>query len=74
MRVQKKQYELNPETFEVRVYYKVVDIEMDIFTGEGNEKLNKIREQNTITDILLSKFLQENPIWRVVEDRGESHG
>lgn len=71
MRVQKKQYELNPETFEVRVYYEVVDIKMDIFTGEGKEKLNQIREQNTMTDILISKFLQENPIWRVVEDKGE---
>ena len=71
MRVQKKQYELNPETFEVRVYYEVIDIKMDIFTGEGKEKLNQIREQNTMTDILLSKFLQENPIWRVVEDKGE---
>ena len=71
MKVKKKHFKINPMTFEIRVYYDVVDILIDPFTNQGKEELDKIVKNNTITDILLSKFLQEHTEYKVIEDKGE---
>lgn len=71
MKVEKKHFKINPITFEVNVYYDVVDILIDPFTNQRKEELDKIIKNNTITDILLSKFLQEHTEYKVIEDKGE---
>ena len=71
MKVEKKHFKVNPMAFEVKVFYDVVDILIDPFTNQGKEELDNIVKNNTITDILLSKFLQENPNYKVIEDKGE---
>jgi hypothetical protein len=77
MRVEKKKWEINPKNRDIIISCETFDIFVDIFTGEGKEQIDEIIEQNTITDILLAKFLQENPTYRVVdlthqhEDKGE---
>ena len=72
MKVERKHFEINPMTFEVKIYYDVVDIVIDPFTNQGKEELDKIVENNTIADILLSMFLQEHTEYKVIEDKGES--
>ena len=71
MQVEMKHFKINPMTFEVKVYYDVVYILIDPFTNQGKEELDKIVKNNTITDILLSKFLQEHIEYKVIEDKGE---
>lgn len=69
MKVERKHFEINPMTFEVKVCYDVVDIIIDPFTNQGKEELDKIVKNNTITDILLSKFLQEHTEYKVIKDK-----
>lgn len=71
MIVEKKHFKVNPKVFEVNVFYDVVDILIDPFTNQGKEELNNIVKNNTITNILLSKFLQENPNYKVIGDKRE---
>lgn len=72
MKVERKRFEINPMTFEVKIYYDVVDIVIDPFTNQGKEEFDKIVKNNTIADMLLSRFLQEHTEYKVIEDKGES--
>lgn len=71
MKVERKRFEINPMTFEVKIYYDVVDIVIDPFTNQGKEELDKIVENNAIADLLLATFLQEHPGYKVIDDKGE---
>ena len=65
MKVEKKGFNIDHKNFEIVLTYEVIDVPIDIFTGEGKEQIDEIAKQNSITDILLAKFLQENPMYRV---------
>jgi hypothetical protein len=65
MKVEKKGFKIDYKNFEVILTYEVIDVPIDIFTGDCKEQIDEIVKQNSITDILLAKFLQENPMYRV---------
>lgn len=71
MKVERKRFEINPMTSEVKIYYDVVDIVIDPFTNQGKEELDKIVENNAIADLLLAMFLQEHPEYKVIDDKGD---